>query len=329
MSSETKYVCFLQNCEETFKTIGEVKFHLRNIHCLQSADHYMCCVPYCLQAFSSFKNFSRHMKTCVKNSSEALDDGFTLEGNTKSTSIIHNECLMPVESLNVSSISLSKSTLLLTTLPQTICETDSETCEEKSDTFFTAKYVSRNNITRADIHEIQGDVQKCITDRIGKMIRTNVLNKLRSGSFSSSELISALEEILEICEEPFKNINTEYKFFQYMENNDLFHKPTNILLSETIVPMVVDYECTLDSKSTHVNLQDLDFQFRKFFELPGVLEETLQNMNELEQKGDINNFINGKLFKGIKIRYNQDDTIIPYNLYWDDFEINNPLGLLQ
>lgn len=57
----------------------------------------------------------------------------------------------------------------------------------------------------------------------------------------------------------------------------------------------VDYECTMSSISTHVNLQDLDFQFRKFFELPDVLEETLKNMNNLEDTGDINNFINGEL----------------------------------
>lgn len=114
-----------------------------------------------------------------------------------------------------------------------------------------------------------------------------------------------------------------------MEKSDLFHKPSDVLLSETIGPMVDNYECTLGPISTHVNIQDLEFQFRKFFELPEILEETLKNMNDLEQDtGEIKNSINGELFKSIKSRYNPDDTIIPFFLYWDDFEINNPLGLL-
>lgn len=280
-----KYVCFVENCEETFKTLGEVKFHLRQIHTLQSLDHYICCVPYCFQTFSSFKNFSRHMKTCL---SEIPDV------NNHTSLTIDNECLTLAESSNMSSVSISETTLSSTTTAPTFTETittaslpttslSEPQSEEKGDIFFTTKYVSRNNISRADIFEIQDDVQKCITNRIGEMIRTNVLNKLRSGSFSSSELISALEEILEICEDPFKDINTEYKFFQYMEKNDLFHKPSDVLLSETIGPMVDNYECTLGPISTHVNLQDLEFQFRKFFELPEILEETLKNMNDLEQ----------------------------------------------
>lgn len=169
-----KYVCFVDNCEETFKTVGDVKFHLRTIHTLQSLDHYICCVPYCFKPFSSFKNFSRHMKTCL---SEIPDV------NNQSILTTDNECLIPAESL----ISISETTLSSTTPAPTFTETIttaslppttlSETqCKEKGDIFFTTKYVSRNNISRADIFEIQDDVQKCITNRIGEMIRTNVLN---------------------------------------------------------------------------------------------------------------------------------------------------------
>lgn len=327
MSSDIKYICFFENCREGFQTDSQIKFHLRNVHSLGSNDHYKCCVPFCNQPFSSFKNLSRHMKahfTYSEITRPALDE---IRLNMRepesiqivpSTSIMDNELILN-DIVERSIIPSMSATMLEPTL---FSETS---CEAKDCLFFTAKYISRNNITRVDILNIQEDIKKCITSHIGTIVRNDIF-KLKMGSISNKELIASLEDILDLCDNPFKDINTEYKFVQYMEKKDLFRKPKDVLLSENIVPMVENYENTLSSKAIHVNIQDLEFQFRKFFELPEILEETLKNMNDLRQNGDINNFINGALFKKITRRYSENDTIIPFFLYWDDFEINNPLG---
>lgn len=48
-------------------------------------------------------------------------------------------------------------------------------------------------------------------------------------------------------------------------------------------------------------------------------------MNDLKQKSNICNFINGNLWKE-KMKNYPDKIVIPYFLYLDSFEINNPLG---
>lgn len=181
-----KYIFFVENCYDKFQTEGEIKFHLRKIHSLESND-----------PFSSYKNLSRH-------------DVIIPETTLPSTSImVNNEfhVVVPVIAEKTSnmletSVMISEGMISEGTIESE--PTHGEKDEENGDLNFTVKYVSRNNITRSDIYEIQDDIQKHITGRIGEMIRKNVLNKLKSGTFSSSELISSLEEILKICDFPFK-----------------------------------------------------------------------------------------------------------------------------
>lgn len=60
----------------------------------------------------------------------------------------------------------------------------------------------------------------------------------------------------------------------------------------------------------------LEFQLKKIFEIPGVLEMSLQSINDSLQQEIITNFINGDVFKSQKINFSN----------FDDFGINNPLG---
>ena len=49
-------------------------------------------------------------------------------------------------------------------------------------------------------------------------------------------------------------------------------------------------------------------------------------MEILNNKTSFNNFINGKLWKKKCSSYNLNDKVIPYFIFINDFETNNPLG---
>lgn len=87
------------------------------------------------------------------------------------------------------------------------------------------------------------------------MIKANILEKMKSSSISNKEIMSALEEVLEICDHPFKDIDTEYKFFKFMNanDNDFLKKPSDFSFNEIIAPKIVNYENTLSETSSHVN----------------------------------------------------------------------------
>lgn len=331
------YVCFITNCGESFNTQSEIKFHLRKVHACASIGHYECCVPLCFKTFSLFKHFSEHLRkhkitndtVAVTSSTENVTDN--LFENMELSPYVPESEIDRCERGCETSSSVKQTDLcnIINSSHQYERILSLQETNFEGNVIFTSKYLSKNNITRSDVHNLQNDIHRFITSHIGNMVKTTVLEKMKTDSTSNKEIIAALEEILEICQNPFQNINSEYKYFKFMESNDLFRKPVDFRFNEIIAPKIVKYQNTLSETSSHVSIQDLQFQIRKFFELPGMLDETLQNMEDLNKSGDINNFINGSLFKKIKSTYASDDLVIPFFLYWDDFEINNPLGLIK
>ncbi|XP_017464873.1 PREDICTED: uncharacterized protein LOC108358198 isoform X1 [Rhagoletis zephyria] len=69
----------------------------------------------------------------------------------------------------------------------------------------------------------------------------------------------------------------------------------------------------------------LNFQFKAIFESPCLLESTLQNTERYLKESSIQNFVSGEIFKSRKDKI-QSELVIPYILYFDDFQINNALG---
>lgn len=317
-----KYVCFVENCAATFENENEIKFHLRKIHFLKAIDHYECCVAYCFKKFSAFKNFSEHLKSHNTKNVEVTNP-------TAATSMeLEDHMVAP----NMSGIEVDVMPSTSSDIQNSLKRFEGSIQGENNfegNLVFTTKYISKNNITRSDAQNLKTDIHTYITSHIGNMIKFNILEKMKSNSISNKEIISSLEEILEICQEPFKDIDSEYKYFKFLEANDLFRKPHDFTFNESIAPKIVNYQNTFSETSSHISIQDLKFQFRKFFEIPGILQETLEHMRDLDKSDEIENFVNGSLFKTVKSTYAPDDLVIPFFLYWDDFEINNPLGLFK
>jgi len=68
----------------------------------------------------------------------------------------------------------------------------------------------------------------------------------------------------------------------------------------------------------------LKFQLRKYFELPGVLDVFL-NHNHIYSNFNNSYFINSNLWQQ-KTLFHVNKLVMPYFLYFDDFEVNNSLG---
>lgn len=71
----------------------------------------------------------------------------------------------------------------------------------------------------------------------------------------------------------------------------------------------------------------MKFQLRKYFGAPGVLDSFIQHHNFLNSQKSYINFLNSDLWKEKLKHFNKDDSLyIAYFLYFDDFEVYNPLG---
>lgn len=124
---------------------------------------------------------------------------------------------------------------------------------------------------------------------------------------------------------PFESINTDYLLHKGLKNSDLIGEIKQVTLSNEIVAMHSTGNLIYDEKQIKGLLMPLSFQFRKFFEKDNLLKHTLDYMDVIYNSKKFTNFIQGELWKS-KVQLYPGKILIPFFLYMDDFEINNPLG---
>ncbi|XP_067621220.1 uncharacterized protein [Eurosta solidaginis] len=111
-----------------------------------------------------------------------------------------------------------------------------------------------------------------------------------------------------------------------MSESDCFAKPKCFNVNNEISEVIVKGRCTLDESKVQGCIMPIHFQIRKFFELPSVLDTVLRNMEILSKEYNITHFINSTSFKE-KTQFYNGKIIVPFFIYLDSFEINNPLGI--
>lgn len=70
----------------------------------------------------------------------------------------------------------------------------------------------------------------------------------------------------------------------------------------------------------------IEFQIKKFFELPNTYEKVKLNTMKLQQGDDLDHFIKGKLWKKKISHFAPGTNVIPFHFYADGVQVNNPLG---
>ncbi|XP_075157315.1 uncharacterized protein LOC142230559 [Haematobia irritans] len=134
-----------------------------------------------------------------------------------------------------------------------------------------------------------------------------------------------MEQLAKFCNNPFKGFNTEYLFSKKLAEDNLYEAPLVISLNNTVTNCVVNSEICLEEYATKGVIIPIKFQIKRFFEIEGMYEDFANHMNILSNCETIKNFVNGKIWKS-KMKNYPNKIVFPFFLYFDDFEINNPLG---
>lgn len=86
---------------------------------------------------------------------------------------------------------------------------------------------------------------------------------------------------MNFCHNPFEGIDSEYTFLNNLQKHDYYEKPNVITLDNTIRNVILHNVNTVDENKTKAVILPLKFQFRKYFEAPGVLDLFIENHNSL------------------------------------------------
>lgn len=299
------YSCF--KCKEIFSHIPFLFKHFRQFHGLSTNDTYKCEQSKCFQVFKSAYTFKTHL---MKKHSCTLQNDFKENRNTISTS----EFILP-GSLN-DQCSSSKS--VSTSTKQIDFNMEKQNLMENV-VAFSLNLHSKNNFTRKNVTDIQENVEKYIINSIATAFEKVLIY------IKDEQSRSQVKDLIEYIKIPFKQIKTEYRLIKELESKKVFTSPTVFTISNEVCEIIKKNRPTIDQNSFQGVLMPLEFQIKSFFETSDILYKTLENMNYLKNEKNYCNFVNGSVWKQIEDSYS-NKIVIPYFLYFDDYEINNPLG---
>lgn len=296
------YFCFV--CKKKFETIKILLSHFSTDHRLKNFGVYKCSQRNCFQHFSSKWSFSKHL---IRHQENERD---------KNLSFIITK---PNPSMEVNLIDNT-----LNSIPD--CDhnqPDTQFCSKdtimNSALEFSSELYAKSNFSRKDTIEIQTKVTN-MCEVLVSTIKDSISN------YIDLTLTDKLNEVLELSSKPFQHINTEFKFIQSIQNNNLFKRFHSHTVNNDIIEQIRFGQPTLGESNSKAYIMPLRFQFQKFFEMGNIFQETLDNTEALESQTVYFNFVNGSLYKSKKEKIGSGKIVLPFFLYSDDFEINNPLG---
>ena len=167
---------------------------------------------------------------------------------------------------------------------------------------------SEGSLSRKIIHEIYNKTKKELIDPILRMVND--------------------ENLMKNIDEAFENLNTFYKFKKELKKRQKIVEPKHHVISEQIGLAFKNGEPIYKSVEVKVSLMPIKQTFKSFLEIPNIFNAMMENIQQLEadSQGPIRNFVQGKLWKNIKSKFQDNEILIPCFIYHDDFEVDNPLG---
>lgn len=187
-------------------------------------------------------------------------------------------------------------------------------------TMFIAQLLSHPNYNREMvfqlIRQIQDEILTPIVNLICEVVKPLVSHELQP---------QILNAILDLCK-IFESVKSEYKFINYLKEINLFHDPMVNCLELELEALNVSDNITLKETrrgGVYIGIKNL---FNRIFSNEHDLRKMLEFCEMRHSpENELDSFMKAEFWQN-KISTYKDKKCIPYMLYSDAFEINNPLG---
>ncbi|XP_071057004.1 uncharacterized protein [Onthophagus taurus] len=317
--------CFL--CKLKFNTSSDVINHLKNFHRVPSIFKFICTYPQCTQQFQSIYSYKTHLKK-----HEAKNIPLC---NTLTTQFLPTDMFPNRDDYNASTETAVTSQQKIEQI--NICQANNEDIRFRASSSnsvnennfyiendliaFILSLHSQYNFSRKNVN-IQNLTQTSITAPISNFITNSILPYTEN-----SVIHDKLERLSTFLKDPFKTIKSEYKFFKHISSIGIYSHPKCFTINNTLTEVVINNTPTIDDNVVQGCIVDVRFQFKKYFECDGVLEKTLDNIKQIKTCQKLCNFINASTWRDkCSNNHNCSKILLPYYLYFDDFEINDTLS---
>lgn len=304
-------ICFI--CKQCLSSIKNLNKHFQFKHSTHDFSMYMCVENDCNRSFHLLNSFKKHLSTHM---SETLshDNTSPLISNT---SMVVNSCtsvsdfILPVNNSNY---------------PASVTVTcfDNQSIIETQYSNLIASLYSNPQVPRNVVQSVVEGVNGIVGGIKNSLINTTSL--LLTDDSISTNIFESLNLKINNIDNNFTCFNSEYKRMKYYSDLGTFILPQEFIIGERLNENRNKNCFTITPTNCTEQLVPLRKVLKKFLELKNVLVDTLEYMNKIKSYDTIIvNFIQGSIWQK-KINNHKNQLVLPIFLFFDDYEVGNPLG---
>lgn len=306
----------------SFFDVPVFKDHLINFHNLGSNDIYTCFS--CEKKFQNRKSFFKHISKSIScgagnivetqrqnaEYNELNDKDIEQNSNIElNCDVLETHSTSHFTVANINSIHVCGQ-----------CGVEDSQLVEKNALQIACDLYGNFSLSRKMATDTIVNFSDNLINPILSILQTSILSKLET-----NDKIPMLN-LLHNLKDPFRKFKSFHLFQKYLLEHNLYQNPTIFEINNEIKPVFINNTATLDESKTYGALMPLEFQFKQFFELPGVLDAVLSNISNLKNiEHKITSVLHSEIWKKRSQKF-ENKIVIPYILYFDEFQVDNCIG---
>ncbi|CAH1109399.1 unnamed protein product [Psylliodes chrysocephalus] len=309
---EQKYKCdsAISICNNVYSEVKSLMTHLKLFHGVQEMSVFKCAESDCTRDFSSAASFKKHLKTHTFNVSN-IKSNFKQETDNLKLPVNQN-------------------------VDKNICEPENlDTFEKDSSSEFNKFKITLRNKGDSVITKLYGDstlnrkLVQTVIDSVLDLIcepmdlfKQDLLRILGNAEVDNTKKGLVNDYFFE-WDSVFMDLTSDYLRQKYLEKLGLYIKSIEYVTGERFDLLQND---VLKAKAYSAQFVPISPILKLFLELPCVFPEIIKYINDLKCISNISNIIQTDFWKNKLKHFQQSDLVLPLFLYFDEFEIGNPLG---
>jgi hypothetical protein len=188
-----------------------------------------------------------------------------------------------------------------------------------------AKWYSNKVILRKEVQVLFYDVQN-FNNSFLHALKNKVMDNLKSNS--NSDNIKEISAMFDVLLSPFTDIKTEHLRLKSFEEVGVLVKPDMVDIGQRLNDRL-ELGCAIfEPKSIEMSNIPLKHVLKLILENSNLFITMMNYMKDLENQSDncISNFTQSPIWLSKLKKKNANKIVFPIFLFFDDFEITNPLG---
>jgi len=314
-SQSLSLCCFV--CERSFCGWHTLKVHFKVYHNLLPSSNYVCGQDGCPRDFQSVTSLRRHI-FAHHNNEDLVNDG--------SVKNMYNEsgCTSPYVDVDVDETSDEDS--------EPLEEVDIKSFFDENGVCiaaarFVAKLKSHSSIQASVVDDILQDVHDCFSSELIGLLKVKTVRLLNSldADMGDDKVLCLLNDFT-CLENVFSGLKTQHHQLKYFESSGSYIAPESITVGHRLESTTKSGNSVLMPVNATAQYVPLTKTFSSFFALPGVFEQAKLYLTSERSSAVLQDFIDGGLWKQHGFAQSETQLVVPFMLYFDDFETANPLG---